>query len=168
MTARGDWVGLCGVVLAAITLIEPANVFARSNVKFKLTVLALLPGARWKLTRRAMMAWAFGNPAGGRSDVSDRRSHRRRRRMTSARSAPVPRRATRTTRCWLPCISRRLSCSCGRSVYHDAVAAEARARQLVPAGQVELWPTATHAVAAERPDEVNNHILEFVQSVDRV
>jgi pimeloyl-ACP methyl ester carboxylesterase len=151
--------------LAAITLIEPANVFARPSVKFKLTVLALLPGAPRKLTRRAM-AWAFGNPAVGDPmypivDLIVAGAHDFRALGTSA--APVYPNDAVLAALRIPT----LVLFGGRSVYHDAVAAEARARQLLPAGQVELWPTATHAVAAEHPDEVNNRILGFVQSVDR-
>ena len=42
----------------------------------------------------------------------------------------------------------------GRSVIHDAHRAAARARNLLPHGQVELWPEASHAINGEFPDEI--------------
>jgi hypothetical protein len=39
--------------------------------------------------------------------------------------------------------------------------------RLLPAGEVELWPTASHAVTAECANDVNNRILTFVQNVSR-
>ena len=42
----------------------------------------------------------------------------------------------------------------GRSVMHDAKRAAARARNLLPNGQLELWPDASHAINGEYPDEI--------------
>ncbi|WP_394361724.1 alpha/beta fold hydrolase [Amycolatopsis sp. SB7-3] len=50
----------------------------------------------------------------------------------------------------------------GRSVIHDPDRAAARARELLPRGQVELWPSATHAIAGESAAEVNARVLKFL------
>ena len=42
----------------------------------------------------------------------------------------------------------------GRSVMHDAARAAARARNLLPRGQVELWAEASHAINGEYPSEI--------------
>jgi pimeloyl-ACP methyl ester carboxylesterase len=42
----------------------------------------------------------------------------------------------------------------GRSVMLDAARATARARNLLPRGQVELWPAASHAINGEYPAEI--------------
>ena len=42
----------------------------------------------------------------------------------------------------------------GRSVMLDAARAAARARNLLPRGQVELWPEASHAINGEYPTEI--------------
>lgn len=166
----GGWLALNQAIhaperLATITLIEPANVFARSSVKFKPTVLALLPVAPRQLTRRAM-AWAFGNPAIGDPmhpivELIVAGAHDFRALGTS----PAPRYPNDSELAALRIPT--LVLLGGRSVYHDAAAAAARARRLLPAGQVELWPTASHAVAAEYADEVNSRILSFAQNLGR-
>jgi pimeloyl-ACP methyl ester carboxylesterase len=42
----------------------------------------------------------------------------------------------------------------GRSVIHNAGRAAARARNLLPRGQVEVWPDASHAVNGEYPEKI--------------
>jgi pimeloyl-ACP methyl ester carboxylesterase len=149
--------------LATITLIEPANVFAPPSAKFKLTVVTLLPISPRKLTRRAM-AWAFGNPAVGDPmhpivDLIVAGAHDFRALGTS----PAPQYPNDSVLASVHTPT--LVLLGGRSVYHDAVAAATRARRFLSEGEVELWPTASHAVAAERPDEVHDRILSFVQNV---
>lgn len=150
--------------LASITLIEPANVFARSSGKFKLTVLTLLPSAPRGLTRRAM-AWVFGNPGQGDPmypvvDLIVAGAHDFRALGTSP-APPYPADADLAA-LRIPT----LVLLGGRSVYHDARAAAARARRLLPVGEVELWSAASHAIAAECSDEVNERILDFVAKAD--
>lgn len=147
--------------LAMITLIEPANVFARPSVKFRPTALALLPVAPRQLTRRAI-AWAFGNPAIGDPmypivELIVAGAHDFRALGTS----PAPRYPNDTELAALHIPT--LVLLGGRSIYHNADAAATRARRLLPAAQVELWPTASHAVAAEYADDVNDRILSFAQ-----
>ncbi|GAA0636946.1 alpha/beta hydrolase [Kutzneria viridogrisea] len=50
----------------------------------------------------------------------------------------------------------------GRSVMHHPRAAYTRARALIPGVQAELWPTATHSLPAESPEEVNARLLRFI------
>lgn len=126
--------------LASVTLIEPANVFARPSVKFKLTVLTLLPVAPRQLTRRAL-AWAFGNPDPGDPlhpvvDLIVAGAHDFRALGTS----PAPPYPTDPDLAALRTPT--LVLLGGRSVYHDARAAAARAaaaraRRLLPASEVE-------------------------------
>ena len=164
----GGWLALNQAInapgrLATITLIEPANVFAPASIKFKPTVLTLLPAApRW-LTRRAM-SWAFGHPGVG--DPMDSivelivdGVHNFRGLGTS----PAPRYPSDEVISSIDIPT--LVLLGGRSAYHDAAAAAARARRLVRRGHIELWASASHAVAAERADEVNARILEFVGSI---
>jgi pimeloyl-ACP methyl ester carboxylesterase len=54
----------------------------------------------------------------------------------------------------------------GRSVMLDPVRAEARARTLLPRGQVELWPDASHAINGEYPDEIALRAGQLWDGVD--
>ncbi|BBZ66133.1 hypothetical protein MINS_15620 [Mycolicibacterium insubricum] len=56
----------------------------------------------------------------------------------------------------------------GRSRYHDAHGAATRARQHLMAGEVEIWPAASHSVAAEFAPEVDEAILRFIGRADQV
>lgn len=56
----------------------------------------------------------------------------------------------------------------GRSVMLDAARALARARNLLPRGQVELWPDASHAINGEYPAEIAQTAAEFWDEVDGV
>ncbi len=56
----------------------------------------------------------------------------------------------------------------GRSVIHDAARAAARARRdLLPLGQVELWPDASHAMNGEFADEIARRAHRFWDEVDQ-
>ena len=54
----------------------------------------------------------------------------------------------------------------GRSVMLDAARAAARARNLLPRGQVELWPDASHAINGEYPNEIAERAGSFWDDVD--
>jgi pimeloyl-ACP methyl ester carboxylesterase len=56
----------------------------------------------------------------------------------------------------------------GRSVMLDAARAAARARNLLPRGQVELWPDASHAINGEYPNEIADRAGRFWDEVDRL
>ncbi|MGH3641958.1 MAG: alpha/beta fold hydrolase, partial [Mycobacterium sp.] len=54
----------------------------------------------------------------------------------------------------------------GRSVMLDADRAAARARNLLPRGQVELWSQASHAINGEYPTEIAQRAATFWDGVD--
>ena len=54
----------------------------------------------------------------------------------------------------------------GRSVIHDAARAAERARNLLPRGQVELWPDASHAINGEYPAGITERAGSFWDDVD--
>ncbi len=54
----------------------------------------------------------------------------------------------------------------GRSVMLDARRAAANARKLLPLGQIELWPQASHAVNGEYPDEIAARAALFWNEAD--
>ena len=54
----------------------------------------------------------------------------------------------------------------GRSVMLDAARAAARARNLLPRGQVELWAGASHAINGEYPVEIAETAGAFWHDVD--
>jgi pimeloyl-ACP methyl ester carboxylesterase len=54
----------------------------------------------------------------------------------------------------------------GRSVMLDATGATARARNLLPRGQVELWADASHAINGEYPGEIATTAAAFWDDVD--
>jgi pimeloyl-ACP methyl ester carboxylesterase len=54
----------------------------------------------------------------------------------------------------------------GRSVMLDAARATARARDLLPRGQVELWADASHAINGEYPAEIAERAGAFWADVD--
>lgn len=54
----------------------------------------------------------------------------------------------------------------GRSVVHDPQHAADRARSLLPQGQAEVWPEASHAISGDAA-RVNDRILRFVASCGR-
>lgn len=55
----------------------------------------------------------------------------------------------------------------GRSVMLDAARATARARTLLPRGQVELWADASHAINGEYPAEIAKRAAAFWDDVDK-
>ncbi|GAB0102160.1 alpha/beta hydrolase [Nocardia sp. JMUB6875] len=54
----------------------------------------------------------------------------------------------------------------GRSIVHNAKKMAARARKLVPGGQFEVWPEASHAINGEFPDEIAARVAKFLGEVD--
>jgi len=49
----------------------------------------------------------------------------------------------------------------GRSVIHDGERAAATARKLLPRGQIELWPEASHAINGEYPERIAETAAAF-------
>jgi pimeloyl-ACP methyl ester carboxylesterase len=54
----------------------------------------------------------------------------------------------------------------GRSVMLDSARAAARARNLLPRGEVELWKDASHAINGEYPQEIAERAHRFWDEVD--
>lgn len=54
----------------------------------------------------------------------------------------------------------------GRSVIHDAERAAATARKLLPHGQIELWPEASHAITGEYPERIAETAAAFWAEAD--
>lgn len=54
----------------------------------------------------------------------------------------------------------------GRSVMHDSDHAAARARELLPRGQIELWAEASHAINGEYAHEIAERAHRFWDEVD--
>ncbi|MGV0684343.1 alpha/beta fold hydrolase [Mycolicibacterium thermoresistibile] len=54
----------------------------------------------------------------------------------------------------------------GRSVMLDARRAADRARSVLPHGEVELWPAASHAINGEYPERIAQRAAEFWTRVD--
>ncbi|HET6288741.1 MAG TPA: alpha/beta hydrolase [Amycolatopsis sp.] len=144
--------------LRTLTLIDPVLTFGglTAGLVVRATLTAIPGVGRW--ARPSFLHWISG---GAKVDTTD----------------PVPRvidEGMRTYRIALP--SPRLitdaqlrslrmpvlALIAGRSVIHHPDRAAARARELLPRGQVELWPSATHAIAGEAADEVNARILSFL------
>lgn len=145
--------------LATVTLIDPVQTFARFPVELLVrTTLTLVPGLR-RRARPSFLRWTAGGadvPAGDPvATVIDEGLR------TFRITLPIPSMFTdeqlRSVR--VPV----LALIAGRSVMHDARRAVARARALLPDVRAELWPSATHAIAGESPDEVGARILEFLR-----
>jgi len=148
--------------LATVTLIEPANVLARRSARFRCSVVALLPVVPRGLTRR-VMAWALGNPTvyepmHSIAELIAAGAHDYRALGTSPAPGYPSDDELRSVQ------TPTLTLLGGRSVVQDYAAAADRARDLLAAGEVELWASASHAVSAQVPAEVNRRILNFVRA----
>ncbi|GAB0108487.1 alpha/beta hydrolase [Nocardia sp. JMUB6875] len=157
--------------IASLTLVDPANTLARFSLGFRTRLLAIpivaMAPALDPLVDR-FTAWMVGNP-----DSNDplRREFLPILQLlqTGARTyrpigAPFPSYPSddrlRSLR------SPVLALIAGHSAVHDPNAALRRVRTLLPEAQTELWPTATHALPTEFPDEVNQRILGFIAQYD--
>ncbi|MFI9453651.1 alpha/beta fold hydrolase [Amycolatopsis sp. NPDC052450] len=144
--------------LRSLTLIDPVLTFGGLTAGLVVrATLTAIPGInRW--ARPSFLHWISG---GAEVDTTDPVARVIDEGMRTYRIAlPSPRLITdaqlRSLR--MPV----LALIAGRSVIHHPDRAAARARELLPRGQVELWPSATHAIAGEAADEVNARILAFL------
>ena len=148
---------------ASLTLLDPAMTFARLPVKTVLATLPLVVPWAPEALRRRVLSWIAGG-----ADVDDTLPEAA---LISAGSTdfvlakPPPTLFTdeQLRALDVPC----LALIAGRSVIHDAARAAARARRLLPLGQVELWPEASHAMNGEFADEIARRAHRFWDEVDR-
>jgi pimeloyl-ACP methyl ester carboxylesterase len=148
--------------VASVTLLDPAMTFATIPVKAILASIAMyLPGVPDALLRR-VLSWIAGGAA-----VDDSLPEAA---LISAGSTdfvlhkPMPKLFTddQLRSLDIPV----LALIAGRSVMLDAARAAARARNLLPRGQVELWADASHAINGEYPTEIADRASRFWDDVD--
>ena len=136
--------------VASLTLLDPAMTFARIPVKTMIASGALFAPGVPNALRRRVLRWI----AGGAEDADSLPEAA----LISAGSSdfvlrsPMPKVFTDAQLRSLAVPV--LAFLAGRSVMHDAGRAAARARDLLPNGQIELWPEASHAINGEYPDEI--------------
>jgi pimeloyl-ACP methyl ester carboxylesterase len=147
--------------VASLTLLDPAMTFATIPLRAILVSAALfLPVPN--MVRRRVFSWISG---GAPVDDSVPEAE-----LLAAASAdfvlraPMPRVFTddQLRSLNVPV----LALLAGRSVMHDAARAAARARQLLPHGQIELWEQASHAINGEYPDDIAARTRRFWNEVD--
>lgn len=149
--------------VASLTLLDPVMTFAPLGVKPMLaSVVMLAPGMPEKW-RRGVMSWISGG-----ADVDDAEPVAT---LISSGAkdfmlrTPMPRMFTDEQ---LQSLSMPvLALIAGRSVMLDPQRAATRARMLLPNGQVEVWPDASHAINGEYPDEIADRATRFWSEVDR-
>jgi pimeloyl-ACP methyl ester carboxylesterase len=148
--------------VASLTLLDPAMTFARIPVKTMIASGALFaPGVPAALRRR-VLRWI----AGGAEDAGSLPEAA----LISAGSSdfvlrsPMPKAFTDAQLRSLDVPV--LAFLAGRSVMHDARRAAARARDLLPNVQIELWPEASHAINGEYPDAVAAQSHRFWDGID--
>jgi pimeloyl-ACP methyl ester carboxylesterase len=149
--------------IASLTLLDPAMTFAPIPVKAIVASIAMyLPGVPDAVLRR-VLKWIAGG-----AEVDDSLPEAA---LISAGSTdfvlrtPMPTLFTddQLRSLDIPV----LALIAGRSVMLDAARAAARARNLWPRGQVELWPDASHAINGEYPAEIAEWSHRFWDEVDR-
>ena len=136
--------------VASLALLDPAMTFARIPLKTALVSGALFAPSVPEALRRRVLRWIAGG-----ADVDDSVPEAA---LISAGSSdfvlrsPMPKVFTdeQLRSLDIPV----LAFLAGRSVIHDADRAAARARNLLPRGQVEFWADASHAINGEYPDEI--------------
>lgn len=149
--------------LVSLTVIDPVQTFGHYPVALLVrSTLTLIPGVR-RWARPAFLAWISG---GAEVPADDPVASVIDKGMWAYRIA-LPNPALFTDEQLRGIAIPTLALIAGRSVIHDASAATARARKLLPDVRAELWPSATHAIAGESPDEVNTRILRFVTEIEQ-
>ncbi|MGV0642673.1 alpha/beta fold hydrolase [Mycolicibacterium sp. XJ879] len=142
---------------ASLVLLDPVFTFAPVAVKAVLASPALfMPGVPNRL-RRWVLSWISGGAevddslpeaaliSAGSSEYAMRKAMPKMITDEQLRSLDIP----------------VLALLGGRSVMHDAVRAAARARNLLPRVQVELWPDASHAINGEYAAEIADRASAF-------
>ena len=146
----------------SLTLLDPAITFAPIPLKPMLASVGLFAPGVPEALRRRILSWISGG-----AEVDDSLPEAA---LISAGSAdfvlrsPMPKLFTDDQLRSLDVPV--LALIAGRSVMLDAAHAAARARNLLPRGQVELWPDASHAINGEYPNEIADRAHQFWDEVD--
>ncbi|MED5812601.1 alpha/beta hydrolase [Mycolicibacterium sp. 050232] len=162
----GGWTAVNSAVhrpgrIASLTLLDPVFTFTGIPAKAMLASVALFaPGVpeRW---RRRVHSWIAGG-----SDLADAPVESA---LIDAGAkdftlrTPMPRLFTEEQLRGLDVPV--LALIAGRSVMLDPERATARARELLPHGQVELWADASHAINGEYPEEIARRAGRFWDEV---
>jgi pimeloyl-ACP methyl ester carboxylesterase len=163
----GGWTATNGAIrrpghIASVTLLDPAITFAPVPAKAVLASLALFPPGVPEALRRRVLRWIAGG-----AEVDDAMPEAA---LISAGaqdfviSKAMPRLFTDNQ---LRSLDRPvLALIAGRSVMLDPARAAARARRLLPQGQIEVWPHASHAINGEYPDEIATRAHRFWDEVE--
>jgi pimeloyl-ACP methyl ester carboxylesterase len=161
----GGWLAVnlalhgCAAV-ASLSLIDPACVFGRIPLRMVLASLATLPAAP-AFVRNRMLSWiSAGAPVDDEPVARVIASAMREFRL----AVPPPAYPSDDALRGLDVPT--LVLIAGRSRIHHPSRAYERARSLLPDGQVELWPAASHAITGEFADEVDERVLTFVDAVE--
>lgn len=148
--------------MASVTLLDPVMTFARVPLKAILASLLLFPAGVPTALRQRVLSWISGG-ADADESVSEAA-------LISAAAKefviakPMPKLFTddQLRSLSLPV----LALIAGRSVMLDPAVASARARSLLPRGQVEVWPEASHAINGEYAEEIAQRAHLFWDEVD--
>lgn len=148
--------------IASVTLLDPVFTFVGIPLKAMLASIALFAPGVPEDWRRRVLSWISGG-----SDVDSAEPEAA---LISAGSkdfvlrTPMPKLFTDEQLRSLDVPV--LALIAGRSVMLDPPRAVARARELLPRGEVELWPDASHAINGEYPDEIAERAGRFWSEVD--
>lgn len=148
--------------VASLVLLDPVMTFAPIPVRTMLAFLPMgLPGVPNRL-RRSILRWISGGSEVDESDpvlmlVDAGTADFALQQPAPTRFTPQQLRALR-----VPV----LAIIAGRSVIHDAGRAAATAREVLSAGQVEVWERASHAVTGEYPEEIAARAVRFWNEID--
>ena len=148
--------------VASLTLLDPVMTFAPIPIRTMLAVAPMgLPKTPEWLRRRVLRWIAGGADVSQRSPVAA---------LIDAATAdfalrqPAP---ARFTDAQLRALDMPvLALVAGRSVIHDGRRAADTARKLLRRGEIELWPSASHAINGEFPDEIAARARRFWDGVD--
>ncbi|WP_306364062.1 alpha/beta fold hydrolase [Nocardia sp. CC227C] len=148
--------------IASLTLIDPVQTFARFPIPLLVrSALNLVPGIR-RWARPSFLAWIAGGAEVAEADPVATVIDEGMRTYRIALPTPVLLSDAQLRGMTVPV----LALIAGRSVIHDGQRAATRASDLLPDARVELWPTATHAIAGESAAEVNARVLEFLAEIE--
>jgi pimeloyl-ACP methyl ester carboxylesterase len=146
--------------VSSLSLIDPACVFGRFPLRLLLASLATLPVAP-EFLRTRMLSWISGGVP-----VDDKPAARVIAASMREFELAVPQPSYPSDDQLRGLHIPTLALIGGRSEIHHPQKAYERARSLLPDGQVELWPEASHAISGEFAAAVNARVLEFVRGVE--